>query len=187
MNINKCGAKYGWQTRLSQISICFLLSIFGGTTVEAGNQTLEFALIGDMPYDAKQALEYKNLIKDLNDNKLAFVVHAGDYWFDGIAWKDTSKGFPPCSDETFADRMKTTQTIKHPFVLTPGDNDWTDCHRAKPRAYDPLERLAKLRKMFLTLTSVSARDRCHWRAKAKTANTPSSARTYAGTMAACNL
>ena len=148
MNINKCGAKYGWQTRLSQISICFLLSIFGGTTVEAGNQTLEFALIGDMPYDAKQALEYKNLIKDLNDNKLAFVVHAGDYWFDGIAWKDTSKGFPPCSDETFADRMKTTQTIKHPFVLTPGDNDWTDCHRAKPRAYDPLERLAKLRKMF---------------------------------------
>jgi hypothetical protein len=29
-----------------------------------------------------------------------------------------------------------------------GDNEWADCHRAKPRTYDPLERLAKLRQMF---------------------------------------
>ncbi len=30
----------------------------------------------------------------------------------------------------------------------PGDNEWADCHRAKPRTYDPFERLAKLRQMF---------------------------------------
>jgi hypothetical protein len=29
-----------------------------------------------------------------------------------------------------------------------GDNEWADCHRAKPRAYGPFERLAKLRQMF---------------------------------------
>jgi hypothetical protein len=33
----------------------------------------------------------------------------------------------------------------HPFVLTPGDNDWTDCHLLKAQQVDPLERLEKLR------------------------------------------
>ena len=28
-----------------------------------------------------------------------------------------------------------------PLVYTPGDNEWTDCHRANNGAYDPLERL----------------------------------------------
>jgi hypothetical protein len=34
-----------------------------------------------------------------------------------------------------------------PFVFVPGDNDWTDCHR-RAGAYDPLERLARLRVFF---------------------------------------
>jgi hypothetical protein len=33
-------------------------------------------------------------------------------------------------------------------VYTPGDNEWTDCHRANNGAYDPLERLAALRQRF---------------------------------------
>jgi hypothetical protein len=40
------------------------------------------------------------------------------------------------------------QASKHPFIFVPGDNDWTDCYRAKPKAYDPLERLANLRQVF---------------------------------------
>jgi len=111
-------------------------------------ETMDFAVIGDMPYNAQQETEYKNLIKDINSQNLAYVVHAGDYWFDGLGWKPDTKGLPPCADATYDDRMKSTQTFKHPFILTPGDNDWTDCHRAKPVAYDPLERLDKFRKMF---------------------------------------
>jgi hypothetical protein len=34
------------------------------------------------------------------------------------------------------------------LVYTPGDNEWTDCHRANNGAHDPLERLGKLRQMF---------------------------------------
>jgi pimeloyl-ACP methyl ester carboxylesterase len=34
------------------------------------------------------------------------------------------------------------------LVYTPGDNEWTDCHRANNGAHDPLERLDKLRQMF---------------------------------------
>jgi hypothetical protein len=107
-----------------------------------------FALIGDMPYNARQRQQFLNVIEETNAADLAFVIHAGDYWFDGLAWNKNSKGLPPCSDEVFADRLEMANSFKHPFVITPGDNDWTDCHRAKPRAYDPLERLAKLRNMF---------------------------------------
>lgn len=115
---------------------------------EIQNRKLEFALIGDNPYNAKQKKEFAHLMKEIDTADLAFVVHAGDFWFDGIAWKETTKGLPPCSNETFQDRLNLAQASRHPFILVPGDNDWTDCHRAKPRTYDPLERLAKLRQMF---------------------------------------
>ena len=34
------------------------------------------------------------------------------------------------------------------MIYVPGDNEWTDCHRANNGGYDPLERLAFLRAMF---------------------------------------
>ena len=37
------------------------------------------------------------------------------------------------------------QNYPKPVVYTPGDNDWTDCHRT---GQDPIERLKQLRKMF---------------------------------------
>ena len=35
-----------------------------------------------------------------------------------------------------------------PLVYTPGDNEWTDCHRANNGSYNPLERLGKVRQLF---------------------------------------
>ena len=35
-----------------------------------------------------------------------------------------------------------------PLVYTPGDNEWTDCHRANNGGYHPLERLAFDREVF---------------------------------------
>ena len=49
-----------------------------------------------------------------------------------------------------AKRKQLAQSFKHPFILTPGDNDWTDCHYVRPTSFDPLERLAKLREMFFS-------------------------------------
>lgn len=111
---------------------------------------MDFALIGDMPYDARQEKEFANVMRDVNSADLAFVVHDGDFWWDGIAWKETTEGYPPCSDETFAHRLELVKGSRHPYILTPGDNDWADCHRAKPNSYDPLERLAKFRKTFFS-------------------------------------
>src|SRR3989442_5527685 len=129
-----------------------VLWLGGCATDRAVSQTgaagFYFALIGDMPYDGRQEKEFANLMKDIDAAELAFVVHNGDFWWDGQAWTEKSGGLPPCSDETFDDRLARAQRSKHPFVYVAGDNEWTDCHRAKPRTYDPLERLAKLRQMF---------------------------------------
>src|SRR2546428_9649880 len=130
-----------------------LVSLLGGcATDRAVSQTsavgLDFALIGDMPYDGRQEEEFDHLMKDIDAADLAFVVHNGDFWWDGQAWTEKSGGLPPCSDETFDDRLARAQRSKHPFVYAAGGNEWADCHRAKPRTYEPLERLAKTRQKF---------------------------------------
>jgi hypothetical protein len=130
----------------------FMLFLSGCTTIQGEAQiqstSFEFALIGDVPYDARHEKEFANVMKEINAADLAFVVHNGDFWWDGAAWTEQAGGLPPCSDETFQDRLGLAQSSRHPFVFVPGDNEWTDCHRAKPRTHDPLERLTKLRGMF---------------------------------------
>src|SRR4029453_2767880 len=42
-----------------------------------------FALIGDIPYDARHEREFTNVMKNIDSADLAFVVHNGDFWWDG--------------------------------------------------------------------------------------------------------
>jgi hypothetical protein len=134
------------------IVLYFLLSLSGcANTQQEGvirSARFEFALIGDMPYDARTEKEFANVMKEINLADLAFVVHNGDFWWDGAAWTEKTEGLPPCADETFQHRLGLAQGSRHPFIFVPGDNEWADCHRAKPRPYEPLERLTKLREMF---------------------------------------
>ncbi|TMB08336.1 MAG: hypothetical protein E6J66_17240 [Deltaproteobacteria bacterium] len=152
--------------RNTEVVLCAMLvlsscaSIHGEDAARSGR--FEFALIGDMPYDARTEKEFANVMRAMNQADLAFVVHNGDFWSDGGNWIEQPRpelaqqrapfvfvgGLAPCSDEAFVDRLRLAQSSSHPFVLVPGDNEWTDCHRAKPRTYDPLERLAKLRQTF---------------------------------------
>ena len=98
-----------------------------------------FALLGDTPYGDAQRVEFPNLVKAVNaDRDVRFVLHAGDI-------KD---GSSTCDDARFADLAKLFHTFDDPFVLTPGDNDWTDCHRTAAGGYLPTERLDALRKVF---------------------------------------
>jgi hypothetical protein len=133
------------------IASCALLLVScatapGGTG--AASSRFEFALIGDVPYDGRQEKQFPNVMNEINAADLAFVIHDGDFQWDGAGWNEKAGGMTPCSDATFDDRLRLAQSFRHPFIFTPGDNDWTDCHRSKPRAYDPLERLAKVRQMF---------------------------------------
>lgn len=108
----------------------------------------EFALIGDMPYDARHEREFANVMRELDAAGLAFVVHDGDFWWDGSGWTEAAGGAPPCSDQALRNRLGLARRSRHPFIFVPGDNEWTDCHRARPRTYDPLERLTTLRRAF---------------------------------------
>jgi len=98
----------------------------------------QFALIGDVPYAEEDFWKFDNVIEEINDSNIKWVLHAGDI----------KTGSSLCSDELFYNRFDTYQRFEKPFIYTPGDNEWTDCHREKAGMYSPLERLAKLREIF---------------------------------------
>ena len=105
---------------------------------EARKRTFAFALIGDHPYDAMQAAKVPTLFAALDAAEIEFVIHDGDF----------KSGSSLCDDATFLDRYHLFQSSAHPFIYLFGDNEWTDCHRSGAGGFDPVERLAKLRRMF---------------------------------------
>jgi hypothetical protein len=109
----------------------------------------QFALIGDMPYTKVQEREYGFVLAELNRSDLAFVVHIGDFQFDARPYnQNPSAASMPCVDDNYKAIYDSFQTIRHPFILTLGDNDWTDCWPLKAQQVDPLELLSKIRGMF---------------------------------------
>ncbi|WP_293146503.1 metallophosphoesterase [Microcoleus sp. bin48.metabat.b7b8b9.023] len=105
---------------------------------DSGDRPFEFALIGDLPYSAEQEAKFPNLIADINRSPATFVVHDGDI----------KNGYTVCDDAVFIKTKQLFEKFEIPFILTYGDNDWTDCHRSNNGSYDPVERLAKLREIF---------------------------------------
>src|SRR4030067_539475 len=86
------------------------------------------------------------MIAVMNRRNLPCCVHVGDFEADPRPYeRNPDKISMPCTDESFARVLASFQRSAHPFVLTPGDNDWTDCHLLKARKVDPLERLPKPR------------------------------------------
>jgi len=112
-----------------------LLVLAGCAAAPTAPVGYSFALMGDMPYSHAQANLLDELIDQMNREALAFVVHVGDI----------TSGQGPCSDEWLEARQRQFRRVVHPFVLLPGDNEWTDCHRS---GFDPIERLGKWRNLF---------------------------------------
>jgi len=109
----------------------------------------EFGVVGDAPYTKQQEKEFPNVIAEMNRADLAFVVHIGDFEADPREYYRQPKNIAlPCTDASFKTALDLFQSSKHPFVFTPGDNDWTDCHFVKEQKIDPLERLEKIRTLF---------------------------------------
>ncbi|HET6834265.1 MAG TPA: hypothetical protein VFH30_10375 [Acidimicrobiales bacterium] len=61
---------------------------------------------------------------------------------------DIKNGRTTCSDERFSAIADAVDRFDDPVIYTPGDNEWTDCHRTNNGAYNPLERLDTLRAIF---------------------------------------
>ena len=99
----------------------------------------EFIVLGDMPYGDEPVIEerYRKLIRRVNEENPDFVIHLGD----------TKSGSTLCSDEFYYRQKVFFSIFTAPLLYTPGDNEWTDCHRSNNGGYDPLDRLKMLRKI----------------------------------------
>jgi hypothetical protein len=115
-----------------------VLALAALASASAGAERFSFAVFGDTPYFEFEEPAVVRLIDSLADARVAFVVHVGDIKAAAV----------PCSDALLADRRRMFDASPVPFVFVPGDNEWTDCHRAMAGGHDPLERLAKLREVF---------------------------------------
>lgn len=111
---------------------CFVAS------ASADPAKLQVALIGDVPYRDTDILKLDEVIYEINAAKVHFTLHTGDI----------KSGSSLCADELFQQRFDQLSLLMRPLVYTPGDNEWTDCHRAAAGRFQPLERLAKLRRLF---------------------------------------
>ena len=98
-----------------------------------------FMALGDTPYTLpRDDSAFQRLIARTNRLQPAFTVHLGDI----------KSGDTHCTDEVFTRAIELFSLFEQPLVYTPGDNEWTDCHRANSGRYDPIERLARVREMF---------------------------------------
>jgi hypothetical protein len=137
-------------TAKSARSIVAALMLMSITCDAVGQErAFDFALIGDMPYTKVQEIEYQRVLAALNAADLAFVAHIGDFQFDATPYnRNPAIASMPCVDENYKAVYDSFQSIRHAFVLTPGDNDWSDCWPLEAKKVDPLELLGKIRTMF---------------------------------------
>lgn len=111
-----------------------LLIIFLFIT-QTAHAAFHFMVVGDAPYDDVGRQQFPKLIQKINQDKPEFVLHVGDF-----------KGsHEPCSPTIFKEARSLMNQFESPLIFTPGDNDWTDCHRV---GIDPLVALGQVRKIF---------------------------------------
>lgn len=126
--------------------ILMLLVAAAPAVAQTTERPFEFVALGDMPYNIPGDYEkFERLIGRINKLSPAFTLHVGDI----------ISGRTRCSDENFARVLGMFGQFDGPLVYTPGDNEWTDCHRLLGGRYDPLERLGFVRKMFFPVPGKS--------------------------------
>ncbi|MFZ9407238.1 MAG: hypothetical protein ACO26U_09095 [Burkholderiaceae bacterium] len=96
-----------------------------------------FGAMGDVPYSDRDEMHVGWVLQDMKQIGAGFAIHVGDL----------KGGIEPCSDTLLARRLGLLAEGPLPVVFTPGDNEWTDCHRRAAGGYDPRERLATLRRL----------------------------------------
>ncbi|WP_153503153.1 hypothetical protein [Cumulibacter manganitolerans] len=105
----------------------------------------QFAVIGDVPYGAAQLALFPEWIQEINAADPAMTFHVGDI----------KNGSTRCDDAYYTTIKQDFDQFANPLIYTPGDNEWTDCHRTSNGTYNPLERLAYDRSVFFSAPGVT--------------------------------
>jgi hypothetical protein len=124
-----------------------LLILLGASSARA--DTLRFFAAGDLPYFAAETEQLLDLFDTAEDEGTPFLIHVGDI----------KSGSVPCTDANLEEVAALFRARAVPVVFTPGDNEWTDCHRERAGARDPRERLARVREVFYADPGVLRLDR----------------------------
>ncbi len=126
---------------------------------DRSGSALTVAVFGDWPY-SQMLLDHSDLlVNSVNrDRSVRAVIHLGD--IHGGKMPCTSAGIlPPIASSNPGWNQQifdVFQRFRAPFVLTPGDNEWTDCHKAKEGASGaPLKELAAERGLFFSRPGVT--------------------------------
>ncbi|RYB96045.1 hypothetical protein EUA06_00115 [Nocardioides glacieisoli] len=111
----------------------------GAATGQDKPSNVTFVVIGDVPYGAAQIAAFPGWIDRINAQPgLDLAFHVGDI----------KNGSSPCTDAYNQMIREQFDRFEMPLLYTPGDNEWTDCHRPAAGGYDPLERLDAVRATF---------------------------------------
>lgn len=118
----------------TNLSLCILALVMTGcnggssdTSTSSDNNKLTLAVIGDMPYGASPTdkVEFNanpTFITAINSDKdVSMVLHAGDI----------HSGKEYCTQAYDSLIYSQWAAFTVPLVYTPGDNEWTDCHKIK--------------------------------------------------------
>ena len=130
----------------STICLCkcwCIVALLCEVTQVVAAQPFSFVALGDLPYGqaAQGYAPYKSLIRSINQERPNFAIHIGDF----------KSGSTLCSDEESQVQLGHFGLFDGALFFTPGDNEWTDCHRANNGGHDPMERLQALRATFYKL------------------------------------
>jgi hypothetical protein len=136
-------------------------AVFVATTLHAQNgnpinkgsaNAMTLAAFGDWPYSQNLKNSAPLLIESVNsDPKVSLVLHVGDI----------HSGSMPCTGAFLTPTPATSvptwnqdifnlfEQFKDPLVYTPGDNEWTDCHKTGQfTSGAPLNELRAVRNLF---------------------------------------
>jgi hypothetical protein len=107
----------------------------------SAQSAFDIALIGDMPYGTALEPSYERLIADINrQTNVIFTAHIGD----------TKSGSTRCDDSHYAKVLNWFNSFENALIYSIGDNEWTDCLRTNNGAYNPLDRLALVRRTYFS-------------------------------------
>jgi hypothetical protein len=106
------------------------------------DEAYAIGLWGDLPYSVQQeTLGLPRLLADMNAHRLKFTVHDGDL-------KQGSGSL--CEDALYHRAAGWFNSLRGAAMLTPGDNDWTDCDRPSNGGFNSRERLDRERQVFFS-------------------------------------
>ena len=130
-------------------------SVVAADTNPNGNDSatpITIAVFGDWPYNNLLLDNAPLLIDSINsDPDVSLVMHVGDIHSGSMPCTSANILPPiPASNPGWNDKIYFDfQQFAKPVVYTPGDNEWTDCHKSKEKSSGaPLNELAAVRKLF---------------------------------------